>query len=382
MLRSKLPESNKTIFSEIKELAEKNNAVDLASGLPEAGMPEILSDLVCKYVKEGRNQYAPVEGIRELRETIAGFYSEHSARQFDAEKEITITAGSTQAVWAAVSAIVHEDDEVIIIEPSYESYIPAVRLNGGTPIFVSLKAPDYHIDWSETLGMINQRTKMIIINTPHSPTGSVFTDDDYKNLQKIVAGSKIVVLCDETFANLTYEKPYVGISKYPLLAKQTVIISSFSKSLNATGWKTGYCIAPEDYTKEIRRIHNYMINGSNSIMQYALAELLKTDDTIFDTVRDEYRKKRDFLCSLLEGSKYKLTPTKGTWFQTVDFSQVSSLSDKEFVLKLIKEYNVAVYPLSAYYHDKTKSHTIRICFARPDDVIKKGVECLLKAQKS
>lgn len=381
MLRSKLPESNKTILAEIKKITEQTGAVDFASAIPSSDMPKELSALAAKYIKGGKNQYAPVEGIPVLRQSVSDFYQKCFGKKYNPETEVTITAGATEAVWATISAIVHEDDEVIVIEPAYENYIPAIRMNGGTPIFVSLREPNYKVDWNEVIRMVNQRTRMIIINTPNSPSGIVYSDEDFKNLQKIVVGSKIIVLSDETFGSLTYEKPFVSISKFPVLAKQSVLISSLGKSFNATGWKTGICLAPADYTKEIRRIHNYICNGSNAAMQYAMAEVITTKPEMLDAIKEAYKKKRDLLCSLLKGSKYKLLPSQGTWFQTIDFSEISKDRDTDFALLLAKEFGVATFPMSTYYHDKIKVNVLRLCFARPDDIIKKGVECLLKAQQ-
>ena len=380
MLRSKLPESNKAILAEIKKIVEDNGAIDFASALPCVDMPAELSTLVEKYIRDGKNQYAPVEGIPELRKNISDYFETYYNHKYNPDTEITITAGGTEAVWAAITAIIHEDDEVIVIEPSYENYIPAVRINGATPIFVSLREPDYKIDWNEVIRMVNQRTRMIIVNTPHSPSGKVYCEDDFKNLQKIVAGNKIIVLCDETFSSLTYDQTFVSISKFPVLAKQTVLICSLSTALNATGWKTGVCLAPADYTKEIRKIHNYICNGSNAAIQYAMAGTVNNSE-LFSKIRTEYKRKRDLLASLLKGSKYKFKPSQGTWFQTIDYSEVSSENDRDFALRLVKDFGVAVFPMSTYYHDKSKANVVRLCFSRPDDVIKKGVECLLNAQE-
>ena len=222
---------------------------------------------------------------------------------------------------------------------------------------------------------------MIIISTPHIPTGKLLNEEDFRNLQKIIVGSKITVLCDESFSNICFDGQFISISKFPLLTKQTVLISSLSRGFNATGWKSGFCIAPQDYTTEIRKIHNYICNSGNSALQYAMTELLNTKAGVFDLIRQEYRAKRDLLCTMLQGSKYQLTPSQGTWFQTVDCSNATELSNKDFVLRLAKDFNLAVIPMSAYYHDKNRSNIIRICFARPDEVIRKGVERLIKAQE-
>ncbi|MBQ3657573.1 MAG: aminotransferase class I/II-fold pyridoxal phosphate-dependent enzyme [Bacteroidales bacterium] len=381
MLRSKLPEGNYTLLNQIFDYAEKDEVIDFATPLPDCNIPQEIKDLVVKYIKSGKNQYAPNIGIPELRTSVCDYYFKRYSHKYTPEDEVTVTEGATEAIWAAITAVVHEDDEVIIIEPAAENYVPAVRINGGIPVFVAMKAPDYTIDWNEVIMSVNQRTKMIIISTPHIPTGKLLSDEDFRNLQKIIVGSKITVLCDESFSNICFEGQFTSISKFPLLTKQTVLISSLSRGFNTTGWKSGFCIAPKDYTVEIRKIHNYICNSGNSALQYAMSELLNTKAGVFDIIRQEYRAKRDLLCTMLQGSKYKLTPSQGTWFQTVDCSEVTDQDNKDFALRLAKEYGVAVIPMSAYYHDKNRSNSIRICFARPDEIIRKGVERLIKAQK-
>lgn len=380
MLRSKLPETNKALTDLKKQFAQMENCVDLAAAIPGIDMPETLKKGIAKYIQGAKNQYAPVEGIPNLRKAVSDYYDQTFGHKYNPETEVTITAGATEALWAAITAIIHEDDEVIILEPSYENYVPAVRINGGTPIFVTLKHPSYRVDWNEVIRMVNQRTKMIIINSPHTPSGMTYTEEDFKNLQKIVVGNKITVLSDETFGALSYSTPFISIAKFPALAKQSIVISSLGKAFNASGWKTGTCAAPADITKEIRRMHNYICNGSNAPVQYAMADLMNGD--IFDKARDLYKKKRDLVCQLLKGSKYKVIPAEGTWFQLVDYSDITKDSDKDFCLRLAKDFGVLTYPMSPYYHDKQKTTVIRICFARPDELLKKGIERMLKASSN
>ncbi|MBO4244058.1 MAG: aminotransferase class I/II-fold pyridoxal phosphate-dependent enzyme [Bacteroidales bacterium] len=380
MLRSKLPENTLKTAIEILDAAEKNHAVDLACSVPDFNMSQKLIDSIARHISNGKNQYSPIEGIMPLRQATADVYFQEFGAQYNPETDITITAGSTEAVWTAISAIVHEDDEVIVFEPVYENYVPAIRLNGGTPIFITLKYPDYRIDWNEVIRWVNQRTKMIIISNPHIPTGAVLSEEDMQKLQKIVAGSKIVILSDETYGSFHYDTPISSVAKYPVLAKQSIVISSLGKSFNATGWKTGTCCAPADITAEIRKMHNYICNGSNTAIQYAFSDFLPgISNGELAQVRELYHRKRDLLCDLLKGSKYKLKPTEGSWFQTVDCSEVTPDPDTEFALKLVNQYGVAVFPMSMFYHDKNKSSVIRICFAREDETIKRGVEGLLKA---
>ncbi|MCR5454855.1 MAG: aminotransferase class I/II-fold pyridoxal phosphate-dependent enzyme [Bacteroidales bacterium] len=377
MLRSKLPESAKTALKDLTKLAHADGCIDLMTTIPDCDMPEPLKKRLIAHFDGGCCRYAPLEGFPQLRRTMARYYEKNFGHRYNPETELTITAGSSPAVWAAITALIHEDDEVIIMEPAHSNYVPAVKINGGTPIFVTLKYPEYQVDWSELNRMINQRTKMIIVNSPHIPSGRIFTDEDFRNLQKIVVGNKIVVLVDETLSTTTYEKPYISAAKYPSLAKQTIIISSLSKSFNATGWKTGICAAPADFTKEIRRMHTYICNGSNPIAQLAINDLLSQEEELLFKIRDTYKAKRDLLCSLLKGSQYQLVPAEGSWYQLVDFSAISKDSDRDFCLKLAKDFGVAAFPMSAYYHDKTKTSVIRICFARPDDTIREGAKRML-----
>ena len=380
MLRSKLPDNTLKTAIEILDAAAKNQAVDLACSVPDFNMSQDLIDSIARHISNGKNQYSPIEGIMPLRQVTAEVYLKEFGAQYNPETDITITAGSTEAVWTAISAIVHEDDEVIVFEPVYENYVPAIRLNGGTPIFITLKYPDYRIDWNEVIRCVNQRTKMIIISNPHIPTGAVLSEEDMQKLQKLVAGSKIVILSDETYGSFHYNTPISSVAKYPVLAKQSIVISSLGKSFNATGWKTGTCCAPADITAEIRKMHNYICNGSNTAIQYAFSDFLPgISNGELAKVRELYHRKRDLLCDLLKDSKYKLKPTEGSWFQTVDCSDVTPDPDTEFALKLVNQYGVAVFPMSMFYHDKNKSSVIRICFAREDETIKRGVEGLLKA---
>ena len=382
MLRSKLPDNTLKTAIEILDAAEKSHAVDLACSVPDFNMSQKLVDSIARHISNGKNQYSPIEGIMPLRQAIAEVYLKEFDAQYNPETDITITAGSTEALWTAISAIVHEDDEVIVFEPVYENYVPAIRLNGGTPIFITLKYPDYRIDWNEVMRWVNQRTKMIIISNPHIPTGAVLSDEDMQKLQKIVAGSKIVILSDETYGNFHYNTPISSVASYPMLAKQSIVISSLGKSFNATGWKTGTCCAPADYTAEIRKMHNYICNGSNTAIQYAFSDFLPDDGNgEIAQVRELYLHKRNLLCDLLKDSKYKLTPTEGSWFQAIDCSDVTADLDYDFALRLVTQYGVAVFPMSMFFHDKNKSNIIRVCFAREDDTIKRGVERLLEAEK-
>mgnify|MGYP002622678417 FL=1 len=383
MLRSKLPESGKSVVYEILRIAKEYKAVDLASAVPDFSMSNTLANLISKYIRQGKNQYALEEGIQELRQALSQRLEDSTGKKYDPDTEVTVTAGATEAIWAAISAVVHEDDEVMIFEPAEDNYVPAVMMNGGTPIYITLKHPKYSIDWTEVNRSINQHTRMIIINNPHNPSGMMLSEDDLMKLQKIVAGNKIVVLSEETFSNIIYEKPHYSVARFPILSKQSVIVGSLGKGLNATGWKTGYVLAPVDYMGEIRKMHNFICNGSNTPFQYAAADYFrKKNEPEILQIREFYRQKRDFMCSLFKGSKYKILPTESTYFQTIDCSAVSPENDKDFAMRLVKDFGVAVIPMSTYYHDRGKSNIIRVCFARDNDLIEKGVNALLEVEKA
>lgn len=381
MLRSKLPETSYVIRDLISRTRQKG-AVDLISPVPEFSMSQVLINLVAKYMRQGKNQYAPERGIDVLRQAIAERIQALCSKKYNPETEITVMAGSTEAIWATISALVHEDDEVLIIEPAFESYTPAVRMNGATPVFIPLKFPDYNIDWNEINRSVNQRTKMVIINNPHIPTGRILKDDDLKKLQKLVSGSKIVVLSDESYSNIVFDDNFNSVAKYSSLAKQSVIVRSFGKSLDATGWKTGFCLASADLTNEIRKFHNFICGGSNSVFQYALADYLaKKNEPEIVMIRERYKRKRDLIIDMLKGSPYKFLPCEGTYFQPIDYSEVFKGTDIEFATLLIDKYSVGTAPMSAFYHDKQKAPIINLCFAREDDVLEKGIENLLKISK-
>lgn len=378
MVRSKLPNIGTSIFSVMTELANKHNALNLSQGFPDFNPPEELIKLVEKNLWAGHNQYAPMAGLMQLREKIAANVEDLYGQAYDPETEITITAGATEAIFSSISAFVQEGDEVIIFEPAYDSYAPVVKFNGGTPIHIAAKLPEYKIDWAEVNKVINSRTSLIIINSPHNPTGTIISEEGMEKLKKLVTGTKIQILSDEVYEHLVFDEgKHISIASYPELKDRSIVISSFGKTYNSTGWKLGYCLANENATKEIRKIHQFNVYAANTPIQHAFAEYIDRKETFLE-IKDFYQQKRDEFLKLLEGSKFKFTPSKGTYFQLLDYKEISDEKDTEFANRLITEFGIASVPVSAFYHNNFDDKTLRFCFAKSSDVLKKAAEILHK----
>lgn len=378
MIRSKLPNIGTSIFAIMTEKANKHNALNLSQGFPDFNPPKKLVDLVSKYMGEGNNQYAPMPGVMKLREKIAEKTEALYGHAYNPETEVTVTAGATEAIFTSITAFVQEGDEVIIFEPAYDSYAPVIKANGGSPVYVAAKLPDYKIDWEEVNKIVNARTRMIIINTPHNPTGSVLTAEGMEKLSKLVAGTKIMILSDEVYEHIVFDgAEHHSVVKHPELIDRSIIISSFGKTYHATGWKTGYCLAPENITKEIRKMHQFNVFSVNTPIQYALAEFLNEKDEYLNLGKF-YQKQRDEFLGLLKGTKFKFIPSKGTYFQLLDFSEISKEKDTVFADRLISEFGIASVPVSAFYHDAFDSKVLRFCFAKSSETLKKAAELLHK----
>ncbi len=382
MIRSKLPNIGTSIFAVMTEMANKHNAINLSQGFPDFNPPKKLIDLVAKYMRKGYNQYAPMPGVKKLRERIAEKTERLYAYSYNPETEITITSGATEALFSSISAFVQEGDEVIIFEPAYDSYAPVIKANGGSPVYVAAKLPDYKIDWDEVNKIVNARTRMIIINTPHNPTGSVLTSEGMEKLSKLVAGTKIMILSDEVYEHIVFNgTEHQSIVKYPKLINRSIVISSFGKTYNATGWKAGYCLAPENITKEIRKIHQFNVFAVNTPMQYALADFIK-DEKEYLGLGDFYQKQRDEFLSLIEGTKFKFLPSEGTYFQLLNYNEISHEKDVVFANRLIAEFGIASVPVSAFYHDAFDAKVLRFCFAKSSETLKKAAEILIKVSNN
>lgn len=376
VIKSKLPKNGTTIFTTMSELASEHNAINLSQGFPNFDCSAELIDLVSGYMKKGLNQYAPMQGIMPLREAIAKKMERLYSASYNPETEITITAGGTQAIYTAIASVIKEGDEVLVFEPAYDSYVPAIELNGGIPVYVQLKTPDYHIDWSEVKKLINQRTRMIVLNTPHNPTGTIFTAMDMQQLEKLTKNTDIVIVSDEVYEHLIYDDyEHQSITRYPKLAERSFVIYSFGKTYHVTGWKVGYCLAPANLMAEFRKIHQFMVFCVNTPVQYALAEYMKKNDT-YSELSAFYQQKRDYFSTLIKGSRFKLIPSSGTYFQLLNYSKITEEEDTKFALRLIKEAGVAAVPTSAFYHKPIDVKTLRFCFAKDDETLEKAAEKL------
>ena len=377
-IHSKLPQVGTTIFTVMSKLAAEHNAINLSQGFPDFESSAELISLVNKYMQKGFNQYAPMPGLMSLREILAQKTEALYGTKYDPETEITITAGATQAIYTAIAAMIRENDEVIIFEPAYDCYQPAIELNGGKTIYLQLKAPDYTIDFSELQKVFNHRTRMIIINTPHNPTGSVLSADDMKKMEKIVSGSDTVIISDEVYEHIIFDgQQHQSAARFPILAERSFIISSFGKTFHTTGWKIGYCVAPKNLMAEFRKVHQFLVFAVNTPIQHALAEFLKNKDN-YISLGSFYQKKRDHFIQLIKGSKFSFAPAAGTYFQLLDYSKIAQEKDTEYAIRLIKEASVASIPISVFYHDPVDNKMLRFCFAKKEETLEKAAEILLE----
>jgi len=381
MIQSKLSNIGESIFSEMSRLAAEHNAINLSQGYPDFMVSESLVAKVNKFMLSGKNQYAPMPGVVELRKKIAQKVEKLYGKAYDYENEVTVTAGATQALYTAFSAFLKEDDEVIIFEPAYDQYAPAVRISGASPVYVGLKAPAYKIDWDEVKKVVNARTKMIVLNSPHNPTGAILDESDFEELQRIVLGSNIIILSDEVYQHIIYDdQKHHSVALYPEIAERSILIASFGKTFHATGWKIGYAVAPQKLMKEFRKIHQFIVFTVNTPIQYALAEHLENEDEYL-LLGKFYQQKRDYFIKLVEEkTHFKVIPTSGTYFQLLSYDGLSDMKEKEFAEYLTKEIGVASIPVSSFYHDKTDRKTLRFCFAKSNDTLEKAVELLAKVK--
>jgi methionine aminotransferase len=375
---SKLPGVETSIFAVMSQMANEHNAINLAQGFPDFEVSPDLINLIAKYMRKGYNQYAPMPGLPILREQIAQKAKSIYGASYDPEKEITVTAGATQALFTAISAFVRDEDEVIIFEPAYDSYSPAIKLNRGIVKYAQLRLPDYHIDWMEVSRMISHRTRMIIINTPHNPTGAVLSKKDLEQLHKLTKNTDIIILSDEVYEHLIFDRmKHHSVAAYPGLAERSIVVASFGKTFHATGWKMGYALAPANLMKEFRKAHQFVVFTVNTPIQYALADYLQ-DEAHYKDLGSFYQKKRDYFLSLIKDTKWKTVPAHGTYFQVLDYTDISELPEMEFAEKLIKEHGVASIPVSAFYHKKNDHKMLRFCFAKKEETIEKAAELLCK----
>ncbi|HXC07272.1 MAG TPA: methionine aminotransferase [Bacteroidia bacterium] len=377
VITSKLPTVGTTIFTIMSRLANEYQAINLSQGFPDFSCDEKLQDLVYQSMRKGQNQYAPMAGILPLREKIAEKTEALYGATYDPETEITITAGGTQAIYTAITAMIREDDEVLVFEPAYDCYVPAIELNGGKAVFYQLHAPAYSIDWAEVQKLINHHTRMIILNTPHNPTGSILTAEDMQKLEKLIKGTDIVILSDEVYEHILFDgHEHQSVARYPGLADHSFIISSFGKTFHTTGWKMGYCLAPRNLMEEFRKVHQFLVFSVNTPTQYALAEYLKQESHYLE-LGVFYQQKRDYFNKLVAGSRFTCLPSAGTYFQLLGYKNISEEKDTEFAIRMVKEYGLASIPVSVFYHQPADFKVLRFCFAKQESTLEKaaGIIC-------
>jgi len=375
-LNSKYKDLLPNYFMKIYPEIEKYNALNLSEGYTGFHCSDKLTRLIQKHVSEGLNQYGEAYGEFVLREKVAAKIKKLYGHSYDPVKEVTITAGAVQAINTIFSAILKEGDEVIIFEPTCVNIVPAIKMNGGQPVFIPIDKKTLSIDWEQVQKMITTQTRMIFISNPHSPTGMVFNELDMLRLQKIINGTNILILSDETFEHVVFDgESHQSMALFPILASKSIIVSSFGETYHVTGWQTGYCLAPENITKEIRKVQEIAIGRVNTPFQLAFADILENEDEYL-SLSSFYQKKRDMFNDLLEPLPFGPIISKGSYFEIIDYSAVSGDADIEYALTLIQNFSLALAPISAFSHKKSKEHFLRINFAQTDDILIKAVELL------
>lgn len=375
---SKLPRVKTTIFTTMSALAREHNAINLSQGFPDFNTHPKLIELVTDAMKKGMNQYCPMQGHPLLREMIAKKTADLYSANYDPDKEITVTAGATQAIFTAIAAFIREGDEAIIIEPAYDCYVPAIELCGGIPKFVKLDDVNFTVNWEDVKKLMSAQTKLIIINTPHNPTGSILSSADITKLQKLVKDKDIIVISDEVYEHIIFDGyEHQSVARFPELAKRSIIVSSFGKTYHTTGWKIGYVLAPENLMTEFRKVHQYNVFCVNTPMQAAYAELLK-DSSLYLELGQFYQDKRDYFKKLIKGSRFNLKPVHGSYFQLVSYDKISDEKDVDYAIRLTKEYGVAPIPMSVFYSNQVDNHYLRLCFAKENETLEKAAEKLMK----
>ncbi len=375
-ITSKLPEVETSIFSVMGQMAQKYNAINLSQGFPGFDTDPILHDLVTEAMASGYNQYAPMLGTYTLREQIALKLNRLYGSEYHPENEVTITVGATQAIYTIMSAFINAGDEVIVLKPAYDSYDPSIQIHGGKVVPVQLKAPDYKVDWKVVEAVISPDTKMIVINTPHNPTGTILTEADMLELQHILEGTDIMILSDEVYEHIIFDgATHESVAKYPKLAERSFITASFGKTFHNTGWKMGYVVAPEMFMKEFQKVHQFTVFSVHHPSQKAFAHYLKTPNNYLE-LGNFYQKKRDLFLELIKESRFKMTPSAGTYFQLLDYSAITDENDVLFAERLTKEKGIASIPTSVFNLDQKDFKMLRFCFAKTDETLEQAAEIL------
>lgn len=375
-IQSRLPDVGTSIFTIMSKMALDCGAINLSQGFPDFSIDKKIIQLVRQFMEADHNQYAPMPGTPELRRAISEVMMRSFGAQRNPENEITITSGATEAIYAVITAFIAPGDEVIVFDPSYDSYNPVIRLNGGIPVHINLQYPDFSVDWDLVRSKISARTKMIVINTPHNPSGAVMMEADMKELESIVLKHNILVLSDEAYERLIFDgNVHQSVLRYPGLSSLSLAVFSFGKTFHATGWKMGYVSAPAYLMEEIRKTHQFIVFSVNTPIQLALAEYLKVPEH-YESLGSFYQTKRDFFLQRLKGSSFVPLGCKGSYFQILSYDNISNKSEIEMAEELTRKYKVAAIPVSVFYQDKTDHKTLRFCFAKREETLEKACDIL------
>lgn len=375
-LDSKLPSVGTTIFTVMSRLATELGAINLSQGFPDFDCDPALADAVAGHMRAGRNQYAPMQGVLPLRQAISAKYEHFHGRRYDPDTEVTVTSGGTEAIFDAVAAVVRPGDEVIVLEPCYDSYGPAIELSGGVAVPVALRFPDYSVDWDEVGAAITPRTRMLIINSPHNPTGAILDADDIRALTDLVQGTDILILSDEVYEHIIFDgAQHESMARHAELAARSFIVGSFGKTYHVTGWKVGYTVAPAALTSEFRKVHQFVTFATNTPVQFALADFLADRRGLAD-LSPFYQAKRDLFLRLMEGSRFRPLRCRGSYFQLMDYSAITDEDDADFAIRMTKEHGVASIPTSPFLLRSKAPKVVRFCFAKKDETLERAAERL------
>ncbi len=366
---SKLPSVGTTIFTVMSRLAAELGAINLSQGFPDFDCDPALVDAVAHHMRCGRNQYAPMQGVPSLRAAIAAKFDAWYGRSYDPETEVTVTSGGTEALFDAIAAVVHPGDEVIIFEPCYDSYVPAIELSGGTPVVISLTYPEYAIDWTAVRRAVTRRTRMLVINSPHNPAGAILSPEDIRALTELVDGTGMLILSDEVYEHIVFDGfRHESMARTPELAARSFIVGSFGKTYHTTGWKVGYAVAPEPLTAEFRKVHQFVTFATNTPVQLAIADFLAAGRGLRE-LGPFYQAKRDLFLRLMEGSRFRPLACRGSYFQLMDYSAITDEPDAEFAIRLTREHGVASIPTSPFLHRQVAPKVLRFCFAKKNETL-------------